>query len=68
MPLSLTTRKCEPDITVIALGGRLNLGRESSQIEVVVLKALNEGVTKLIIDLSEVTYIDSTGIGIIQLS
>ena len=65
MVLNLTTRKCEPDITVIEIGGRITLGREGSQIEAAVLKALKEGSRKLVIDLSQVTYIDSTGIGII---
>jgi anti-sigma B factor antagonist len=65
MVLSLTTRKCAPDITVIEIGGRITLGRESGQIEGAVLKALNEGALKLVIDLAQVSYIDSTGIGII---
>jgi anti-sigma B factor antagonist len=65
MLLSLTTRMREPGITVIELNGRITLGRESSQIEAAVLKALNEGAHKLIVDMSGVTYIDSTGIGII---
>jgi anti-anti-sigma factor len=65
MVLSVTSRKCEPDVTVIELDGRITLGRESGQIEAAILKALNEGVNKLVVDLSKVTYIDSTGIGII---
>jgi anti-sigma B factor antagonist len=65
MVLSITTRNCEPGITVIEIGGRITLGRESGQIEAFVLKALNEGALKLVFDLSEVTYLDSTGIGII---
>ena len=63
--LSLTTRKCEPGVTVIELGGRLALGRESGQIEAAVLAALEEGARRIVIDLSQVSYIDSTGIGII---
>jgi anti-anti-sigma factor len=65
MILSLTTRKCEPDVTVIELAGRITLGRESSQIEIQVVKLLNEGSKKLVMDLEKVDYIDSTGIGII---
>jgi len=65
MVLSLTTRTCEPGITVIEVSGRITLGRESGQIEASVLKALNEGVERLVIDMKDVTYIDSTGIGII---
>lgn len=68
MVLSLTTRTCDPGITVIELNGRVTLGRESSQIETLILKALDEGAQKLIIDMSDVTYIDSTGIGIIAYS
>jgi anti-sigma B factor antagonist len=65
MALSLTMRKCEPGITVIELAGRITLGREGTQIETTVLKSLKEGARKLVIDLSRVTYIDSTGIGMI---
>ena len=65
MVLSLTTRTCEPGITVIEISGRITLGRESGQIEATVLKALNEGVERVVIDMKDVTYIDSTGIGII---
>jgi anti-sigma B factor antagonist len=65
MDLSLDMRKCEPDITVIEIGGQVTLGRERSQIESAVLQALNAGVQKLVFDLSMVSYIDSSGIGII---
>jgi anti-sigma B factor antagonist len=63
--LSIETRQVEPGITVIELGGRITLGRESGRIEAAVLKVLNEGAQKLVFDLSKVTYIDSTGIGVI---
>ncbi|HWF08433.1 MAG TPA: STAS domain-containing protein [Bryobacteraceae bacterium] len=65
MVLSITTRHCEPDVTVIEINGRITLGRESGQIETFVLKALGEGAAKIVFDLSQVSYIDSTGIGII---
>jgi anti-sigma B factor antagonist len=65
MVLSIKIRTCEPGIMVIELGGRITLGRESGQIEAAVLKALSDGVQKLVIDLEHVAYIDSTGIGVI---
>ncbi len=65
MALTLETRKCEPGITVIELGGRITLDLASGQIEAAVQKALSEGVQKLVFDLSQVRYIDSSGIGII---
>jgi anti-sigma B factor antagonist len=68
MVLSLTTRKYTGDISVIELAGRITLGRESSQIETVVIKLLDQGVRKFVIDLTKVDYIDSTGIGRIAYS
>jgi anti-sigma B factor antagonist len=63
MMLSITTRQYNPEITVIELAGRITLGRESGQIEAIVVRTLSEGVRKIVIDLSRVDYIDSTGIG-----
>jgi len=65
LTLTATARKCEPGVTVIEIAGRLALGRESGQIEAAVLKALDVGARRIVIDLSEVSYIDSTGIGIV---
>src|SRR5580658_4399166 len=65
MVFTLETRKCEPGILVIEIGGSITLGAERGQIQEAVLKALSEGVLKLVFDLSQVAYIDSTGIGII---
>jgi len=65
MVLTLETRKCEPGILVIEIGGRITLGPERGQIQAAVTKALNDGIKKLVFDLSQVAYIDSTGIGII---
>ncbi len=65
MILSLSTRTIDPDITVVELSGRITIGRESGQIESTILKALNEGAKKFILDVSHVTFIDSTGIGIV---
>jgi anti-sigma B factor antagonist len=65
MVLSLTTRTCEPGITVIEISGRIALGRERDQIEATVVKALNAGVERIVIDLKDVSYVDSSGIGAI---
>jgi anti-sigma B factor antagonist len=65
MALSLISRKCGPGVTVIELSGHLTLGKESGRIEGAVLTALNEGAQRLVIDLSQVGYVDSSGIGVI---
>ena len=63
MMLSLTTRKVGTEIAVVELAGQITLGRESGQIETVILKLLGEGARNIVIDLSKVDYLDSTGIG-----
>ena len=65
MLLSLTTETRPPGITVIKISGHIALGVEKGQIEEAVVGALKRGVQKIVIDLHEVSYIDSAGIGII---
>jgi len=65
MVLSLTTRTTNEGVSIIELSGRITIGRESSQIEANVVRLLNDGARKIVIDLSQIEYIDSTGIGII---
>lgn len=65
MVLSLTVGKREPGVTVVEVNGRITIGRESGQIDSAIIKALDEGSRKLVVDLTHVTFIDSTGIGII---
>ena len=68
MNLSLSTRKHGADVVVVELEGRITLGRDSSQIETNVVRLLDEGARKIVIDMSKVDYIDSTGIGKIAYS
>jgi anti-sigma B factor antagonist len=68
MVLSIATRKYGNDISVVELAGRITLGRESGQIETTIVKLIDEGVKKFVIDISKVDYIDSTGIGRIAYS
>jgi anti-sigma B factor antagonist len=65
MVLTVTSRESKPDVTVIELRGRVTLGRESGQVQDAVRKAMEGGARKFVIDLDGVSYIDSTGIGII---
>jgi anti-sigma B factor antagonist len=65
MVLQIEKKRIEPDITVIEISGKVALGRESGQIEHMLVEALQQGERKIIFDLSGVNHIDSTGIGII---
>ncbi|MBL8221189.1 MAG: STAS domain-containing protein [Bryobacterales bacterium] len=56
----------EPDITVLPIKGRLNLGTNLTFLEIEIKKLINGGAKKLILDLSELTYIDSAGIGMLM--
>src|SRR5437016_1775884 len=64
MILKIEKRELENSVTVIEIGGRVALGRESDHIEPEVVGAINAGAKTIIMDLAAVTHIDSTGIGI----
>jgi len=63
MPLDIQHREIEAGIVVISVAGRIMIGDESTRIEAVVVELLKQGRRKLVFDLTEVTHIDSTGIG-----
>src|SRR5438477_7165012 len=50
-------------VEVIKLDGKITIGSGDSQLREVITNALNEGKTKLLLDMSGVTTIDSSGIG-----
>ena len=59
------TRKLENGITVVEISGRLNLGNSLLGIESGIKRLIETGVRKMIVDLSNVNYIDSSGIGML---
>ena len=64
MLLKIEKRQLENDVTVIQLGGRIALGRESQQIEPEVVQAVQGGARMVILDIAGVSHVDSTGIGV----
>jgi anti-sigma B factor antagonist len=68
MLLNIVERKVEPDITVVELSGRLALGRESQRIESLFEDLARKGVSRVVLDLTGVDYIDSAGIGMLALA
>ena len=50
-------------VTVLALSGRVTLGEESNQLRSHIKEILGQGVKRLVLDLGNVTYIDSAGLG-----
>jgi anti-sigma B factor antagonist len=66
--LEIQTKHVDPDIVVLEIAGRITLGRECKQLEWAVESLVGEGRKKVIFDLAGVTFVDSTGIGIIVMS
>ena len=64
MILKIGKREMENGVTVIEIAGRVALGRESGHIEPEVVGAIAAGAKTIIMDVSGVSHIDSTGIGI----
>ena len=62
MSVKLTTRQVG-DVTVVDAVGRITLGDGASSFRDTVRDLANKGDKKLLINLSEVSYIDSSGIG-----
>ena len=52
-------------VSVIALNGRIVLGQESSSLREKVKSLLAEGKKKIVLNITDVTYIDSAGLGIL---
>ena len=68
MKTETKTWRIEPDTTVVAILGRLNLGNLLMTIENSIQRLVDQGVRKLVIDLSELHFIDSSGIGMLVTS
>jgi anti-sigma B factor antagonist len=66
--LKIQNRDVQPDIVVVEIAGRITLGTESKQLEWALESLIAEGRRKVIFELSNVTNVDSTGIGIIVMS
>lgn len=61
MELKLTHR--EPGVSVLGLSGRITSGDTLADFRKVIRDEVAKGHTKILIDLKEVSYIDSSGLG-----
>jgi len=60
--VKLTTRQVG-DVTVVDVAGRITLGEGSSALRESLRDLVGKGQKKILLNLGEVTYIDSSGIG-----
>ena len=68
MLLRIVERLVEPDITVVELNGTLALGNESQRIESLIEELVRKGSRRIVLDMSGVDHIDSTGMGMVALA
>jgi anti-sigma B factor antagonist len=58
-----TVEKEVNGVTVVEVAGRITLGEESNQLRTLLKDILSRGKTRMVLDLAEVSYIDSAGLG-----
>ena len=51
------------DVTILKLSGRLVLGDESNELRTTIKRLVDSGDKKIVVDLGDVPYIDSAGLG-----
>lgn len=62
MAFKVSTRKVR-EVVVIAMAGKLTIGEPVQELRNAVTQALDSGTLRLVLDLGEVSYIDSSGLG-----
>jgi anti-sigma B factor antagonist len=59
----ITSTRQVGGVTIVDISGRIVLGEESATLRNLVCDLLNKGHTKILFNLAEVNYIDSSGLG-----
>ena len=57
--------RIEPDVEVVVVSGQIILGRECQRVEWTLMELIRDGRKKVVFDLSNLTHVDSTGVGIL---
>jgi anti-sigma B factor antagonist len=60
--MTFTTERIDPDITVVAGSGKLNMVA-APQLRDTVRRSIDEGCARIVVDLSEISFLDSSGLG-----
>ena len=64
--MSLTIKTRQTDVaTVVALAGRLTLGDSATQLRETLQQMVADGARRIVLNLAELHYIDSSGIGLL---
>ena len=68
MILTIERKDLANDVVVLEMVGRLVLGNDAKTVEWKVEELIKENCKKVIFDLSKITVLDSTGVGIVVMS
>jgi len=60
--MKISTREVD-DVTIVDIAGRITLGEETGALRKTVRDLLDKGKKKIVVNLAEVHYIDSSGVG-----
>jgi anti-sigma B factor antagonist len=66
--LEIRRKHIEPDVFVLQPVGRITMGKPCQEVEWIVDELIRGNIRKLVLDLSEVDRVDSTGLGMIVTS
>lgn len=62
MDLKISTREVE-GVTIVDISGRITLGEETRELRKSIRDLVSEGKKKIVLNLADVSYIDSSGVG-----
>ena len=65
MLVHFATRQVDPDVTVMDITGQLTLGNALTEVESAIKKRIQNGSRKLVLELSKLTFLDSSGVGMV---
>jgi anti-sigma B factor antagonist len=63
--MQIRKKQTDSGTTIVELEGMLVLGQESRSVESTVEKLVQDGKKKIIVDLTKVSYVDSSGVGVL---
>jgi anti-sigma B factor antagonist len=58
-------QQSEGDLLVLRIGGQLMGGPDADALRATILNSIQQGTDRILIDLSEITWVNSTGLGIL---
>ncbi len=68
MPLSATIENHPREIAVVSLSGRMTLGSSLKIADSQIQAAIEDGVSRMVVDLTDVEYMDSAGLGMLMVA